>query len=217
MGVSWGGSLLKFRDSGSQAEIQEAEGAGNTWALSGWAALGRGVTSLCPRASLGRVAAPVSWGSCGERACTVRKGARGGSLCQPPSLRPLAWGVPAVLAALLGWLAQVSRGPRATVSTPWDHSLWDSGRMERWTDRQKEKASELMAAWEPASLSSPSPEPPFVQWACEDGTCQGLEGLVCPLPWREQGPAGWTQTTRRATTSLGGSRVPPEPPTQRAS
>lgn len=56
----------------------------------------------------------------------------------PQACALFAWGVPAVH-ALLGWLARVSRGPRATVSTPWDHSLWDSCRMERWTDRQRRR------------------------------------------------------------------------------
>lgn len=102
----------------------------------------------------------------------------------PPSLRPLAWGVPAVhsLPCWAGWPG-VTQTQGHCVHTMGSFSLGlrPNGEIDRQTE--KEKACELMAAWEPASLGSPSPEPPFVQWACEDGTCQGLEkGLSARYP-----------------------------------
>ena len=72
-----------------------------------------------------------------------------------------------------------------------------------------------MAAWEPASLGSPSPEPPLVQWACADGMCQGLgKGLSTRYPGgagASQLDSSDTQGDRRPGRE---PRIPPEPPTQ---
>lgn len=78
-------------------------------------------------------------GAAVEKGMHCEEGPEEAPYVSPLSLRPLAWGVPAVhsLPCWAGWPG-VTRTQGHCV-TPWDHSLWDSGRMERWTDRQRRR------------------------------------------------------------------------------
>lgn len=138
--MGWGGSLCRdSRDAGIQAESQEAElratpghlAAGRPWA-GAWPLCARG-----PRLAEWQRPSP---GAAVEKATHREEGPEEAPHVSPqvcalsPGASPLTTRFPA------GLVGQVSCGPRATVSTPWDHSIGDSGRTERRTDRECARA-----------------------------------------------------------------------------
>lgn len=109
---------------------------------------------------------------------------------------------PPSLTALLGWSARCHADPGPLCP---HHGIILSGTPAEWRDGQTERARELTAAREPASLGSLSPELLSSSGHVQMGRAKALKRACPPAALEGQEPASWTQVTRRVTAGLGGS------------